>query len=208
MFSIKYSAIFIILFFFNFSTWAHVNLLNPKGGEIYLHGQIVNIEWMEVLNHNSQNWDILFSSDGGVTWDTVKSDIPISTMNYSWEIPNVITQTGRIKVVQDNVEVDYDDVSEDFTITSVTDVEDQLEVIKVNIFPNPITEFSIIEFENPESHSLTFTLYNSRGQLIRTLKEIKTNRIRLDLIDLSKGIYFYQLNSSKEFYASGNFIVQ
>ena len=75
---------------------AHVHLLNPNGGETYSAGEIIQIEWQEVIKHETLNWDILFSSDGGISWDTVKSNIPLSSMNYSWELPGISTQTGRI----------------------------------------------------------------------------------------------------------------
>ena len=187
---------------------AHVDLLNPNGGETYNPGQIIQIEWQEVLKHEPLNWDILFSSDGGVSWDTVKSNIPISTMNYSWELPNIVTLAGRIKIVQDNADVDYEDISDDFVISSVTGLNQPNEVKKVKVYPNPITDFSLIEIENPGNNSYTITVYNSRGQPIRTLQDIKTNRIPLELGNLSKGIYFFQLNSKTELYFKGNFIVQ
>jgi len=187
---------------------AHVDLLSPNGGETYNPGQIINIEWQEVLRHESLNWDILFSSDGGVNWDTVKSNIPLATMNYSWELPNITTLVGRIKIVQDNADADYEDISDDFVISSVTGFNQAHELNKVKIYPNPITDFSFIEFENPDNNSYTFTLYNMKGQQLRILKDIKTNRILLELKDLSKGIYFFQLNSDALSYSKGNFIVQ
>lgn len=208
MFSRRSSVIFILLLLIISPLKAHVDLQNPSGGEIFIPGQIVNIEWEEVLRHNSLNWDILFSKDGGVSWDTVKSNIPISTMNYAWELPYIVTQTGRIKVIQDNVEEDYEDVSEDFTISSVTGIDQQIEAERVKIYPNPISNLSYLEFDNPENYFHTLTLYNSRGQLVRIFKEIKTNRFQLDLKELSSGIYFYQLNSDKKLHSSGSLIVQ
>jgi hypothetical protein len=129
-------------------------------------------------------------------------------MNYSWELPNITTLLGRIKIVQDNVEADYEDISDDFVISSVTGFNQPDELNKVKIYPNPIIDFSFIEFENPDNNSYTFTLYNIRGQQLRILKDIKTNRIILELKDLSKGIYFFQLNSNTVLYSNGNFIVQ
>ena len=64
---------------------AHVDLLNLNGGEACNPGQIIQIEWQEVLRHEFLNWEILFSNDGDISWDTVKSNIPLNTMNYSWE---------------------------------------------------------------------------------------------------------------------------
>lgn len=208
MFQIRSSITFLFLFVIISPTAAHVDLLNPNGGETYNPGQIINIEWQEVLRHESLNWDILFSSDGGYSWDTVKSNIPITTMNYSWELPNITTLVGRIKIVQDNADADYEDISDDFVISSVTGFNQPDELYDVKIYPNPITDLSFIEFENPDNNSYTFTLYNMKGQQVRILKDIKTNKILLELKDLSKGIYFFQLNSNTVPYSKGNFIVQ
>ena len=95
---------------------AHVHLLNPNGGETYNPGEIIPIDWQEVIKHETLNW----ASDGGISWDTVKSNIPLSSMNYSWELPGISTQTGRIKIVQDNVNEDYEDISEDFNVLKPT----------------------------------------------------------------------------------------
>jgi len=187
---------------------AHVELLNPNGGETYNPGQIIQIEWQEVLRHDFLNWDILFSPDGGVSWDTVKSNIPLATMNYSWELPYINTSEGRIKIVQDNVEVDYIDSSEDFVISSVTGINHPGIYEENKIYPNPITDYSSIVFDNPGNNSYTLTVYNSRGQLIMTLQDIITNRIHLQLNDFSKGIYFYRLNSNTELHFRGNFMVR
>ncbi len=208
MFLRRSSIVFLFLLIIISPIAAHVDLLSPNGGETYNPGQIILIEWQEVIRHESLDWDILFSSDGGFSWDTVKSNIPITTMNYSWELPNIITLVARIKIVQDNVDADYVDISDDFVISSVTGFSQPGEVNNVKIYPNPITDFSLIEFENPGNNSYTFTLYNMKGQQLRILKDIKSNRILLELKDLSIGIYFFQLNSNSELYSRGNFIVQ
>lgn len=187
---------------------AHVHLLNPNGGETYNPGEIIQIEWQEVIRHETLNWDILFSSDGGISWDTVKSNIPLSSMNYSWELPGISTQTGRIKIVQDNVYEDYEDISDDFNISSVTGAFKPEKYEELKIYPNPITEYSLIEFDNPGKDPYNFTLYNSHGQLVRTLLNIRTNRIPLDPKNLPDGIYFFQLSSITELYLSGKFIIK
>ena len=187
---------------------AHVYLINPKGGETYDPGQIIQIEWQEVIKHDFLNWDILFSPDGGVSWDTVKSNIPLATMNYFWELPNISTSEGRIKIVQNNIDEDYEDVSGDFEISSVTGIKPQNENRKFNIYPNPVTKYSLIEFDNESNKTYAFTIYNIKGQKVRTIRDIRTNRIQLEIKDLTCGIYFFHLNSETGLYFKGNFIIQ
>jgi hypothetical protein len=187
---------------------AHVQLLNPLGGETLNPGNALSIQWREVQTHEPLNWDILFSSDGGLTWDTVKSNIPINTTTYSWLIPETETLKGQIKIVQDNVDVDYEDISENFVISSVTGIYTPIESNKINIYPNPLIDFLTIEYDNPGHESFTLTLYNTRGQLVRTITDISTNNIQIERKNLSIGLYFFQLNTRSEIYSVGNFIIQ
>ncbi len=61
------------------------------------------------------------------------------------------------------------------------------------LYPNPLTEHSILMFDNSENKHFTFSLYNIRGQLIRTTKNINTDNIVIDKEKLSSGIYFFRL---------------
>lgn len=109
--------IFIALMqFFAGSLLAHVELDNPLGGETFTVGQTVTIEWHIAIPHNTLNWDVLFSSDGGATWEFIQMDLPVGSLSYSWVVPNIITSLARVSVIQDNSGQDYQDESMNFTI--------------------------------------------------------------------------------------------
>ena len=109
--------IFIALMqFFAGSLLAHVVLDNPLGGETFTVGQTVTIEWHIAIPHNTLNWDVLFSSDGGATWEFIQMDLPVGSLSYSWVVPNIITSLARVSVIQDNSGQDYQDESMNFTI--------------------------------------------------------------------------------------------
>ncbi len=95
---------------------AHVALDYPLGGETFVVGQTITIEWHIVAHHNTLNWDLFFSPDGGVTWETIQLDIPTSQLSYEWEVPNIPTSQGRVRVFQDNEDTNYLDNSMDFVI--------------------------------------------------------------------------------------------
>ena len=187
---------------------AHVNLLNPKGGETFTPGNVATIEWQEIQSHETLNWDILFSGDGGITWDIVIEDLPVDTRNYTWTLPDITTSKGQIKIIQDNVGMDYEDVSQYFTISSVTGIVTQVESKKINFYPNPLTEFATLEYDNPGHEPFTLTLYNIRGQIMRQVPDITADQVRIEKRDLADGFYIFQLKSNKEIYSIGNFIVQ
>jgi hypothetical protein len=95
---------------------AHVELDNPLGGETFIVGQTVTIEWHIAIPHNTLNWDVLFSSDGGATWAFIQMDLPVGSLSYSWVVPDIITSQARVSVIQDNSGTDYQDESMNFTI--------------------------------------------------------------------------------------------
>lgn len=98
------------------SLQAHVELLYPQGGESFIANSTIEIEWFPSVPHDTENWDLLISEDGGITWDTLEANIHVDTLTFSWHVPsNASTQT-RIRVIQDNISTDYDDQSDNFSI--------------------------------------------------------------------------------------------
>lgn len=95
---------------------AHVELDNPLGGETFIVGQTVTIQWHIAIPHETLNWDVLFSSDGGATWEFIQMDLPLGSLSYSWVVPDIITSQARVSVIQDNSGQDYQDESMNFTI--------------------------------------------------------------------------------------------
>ena len=46
-----------------------------------------------------------------------------------------------------------------------------------NIYPNPFTESTTMEFHNPKNELFYLSMYNSIGKLMRPVKEIYSNRV-------------------------------
>jgi Multicopper oxidase len=101
-----------------FSARAHVAVDYPAGGETFTAGQTVNIQWQILISHNTLNWDLFFSSDGGTNWDTIQMDVPPGELSYQWTVPAIATTQGRVLVVMDNSGTDYQSASPNFTIES------------------------------------------------------------------------------------------
>ena len=64
------------------------------------------------------------------------------------------------------------------------------------LYPHPLTDQSKLVFDNHARSSFTFSLYNIRGQQIRTIKNITTDNIVINKDNLSSGIYLFQLKSN------------
>lgn len=187
---------------------AHVNLISPVGGEVFNAGETVNIQWEEVISHNTENWDLFFSGDGGITWNPIELDIAEDSLSYQWVVPDTPTSAGQIRIVMDNVGNDYEDISENFTISSTTSIFEKAEFYNLKVFPNPMTDKAVIIFANPDNEIQSLVLYNTKGQVVRELSSINSDQIIMNRNNLEKGVYFFQLRSKNEIRATGKIIIE
>jgi hypothetical protein len=107
---------FILLLGLSVSIHAHVALDYPQGGETFVEGTTIVIRWHIVAEHETLNWDLLFSSNGGADWEPILLNIQLDSLTYTWVIPSVFSSQCRVRVIQDNTGQDYYGTSEDFTI--------------------------------------------------------------------------------------------
>lgn len=108
----------IVLPFFYTGLHAHVELVFPQGGELFIANSTIEIEWFPTVPHNTENWDLLISANGGSTWDTLQGNIHVDTLTFSWLVPSTASTETRIRVIQDNVGTDYHDQSDNFSIVA------------------------------------------------------------------------------------------
>jgi hypothetical protein len=150
-----------------------VQLDYPVGGETFYVGEIVTVQWHILVQHNQEDWDLYFSSDGGMTYDPVVLDLPVEQLEYDWTVPDVLTEQGRIKIVQDNVGIDYSDSSGNFTIeegaTSAHGGELSPGAPVLAIRPNPFRRATTISYQLPTAGPVELVVYDRTGRRVRTL---------------------------------------
>lgn len=79
---------------------------------------------------------------------------------------------------------------------------------KISLFPNPASERFSIRFNNPTLLPHQVIIFNSLGQVVRTVKELKTEEIKIERENLPNGVYFYQLVQDKNLLNSGKLILK
>jgi len=108
---------------------AHPRLELPNGGESLEVGSVYSIQWQVLIQHETENWDLYYSNSGaGGPWIQIAADLdvgdpgPGSIHTYSWTVPNDVTTQARVRVVQDNLGNNYEDISNlDFAIVDDSD---------------------------------------------------------------------------------------
>jgi hypothetical protein len=89
--------------------------------------------------------------------------------------------------------------------------ENKFNIFKINNFPNPVSDETLITFHIPDSDFLTLDLFDSRGELVYLINrnhyyEKGINNISLNFSELPTGIYFLKF-SGKKFNANHKIIV-
>ncbi len=201
--------IYLLTFFLTLlltpSARAHVELNYPEGGETFTAGDTILIQWTEVQSHVTLNWEIWFSPDASNTWIEVSNNIPISAREYEWIVPNIKTEKGRIRVVQNNdEEQDYEDVSANFTIELPQSIRENIPWISaVKILPNPANDVCKLSFNLLKPGKTEIVAIDPNGKLMNHLSYPILNAGK-QLISISTenwpaGTYFIQVRSGEAF---------
>jgi photosystem II stability/assembly factor-like uncharacterized protein len=164
---------------------------------IDISGNLPNIPVNDIEIPQGQNDDYLFAAldggvyftkDGGVNWDYVGVNIPlvtISDLEIDYDNQKLIAGTFSRSMYSydiswiDNLGVDFTGIGDN-------------NKLELSFYPNPVV--SQITINTPQKG--TFKLFNINGEIVLQ-KNIINQNTTIDVSNLSKGIYFYQLNNNK-----------
>jgi len=177
------------------SLYAHVELDNPKGGETFVSGSIVTVQWHITIAHVTLNWDLLYSLDGGTTWEYIQEDIPPGQLSFQWHVPGEASSQARISIIQDNEGQDYQDESNNFTIQSTTSVP-TIPGNDLQLYPNPVNDFLNVDLSNNLYWPAKLELFTASGNSVFKIPDAgKTTRIAVNAY--SSGLYFLCIETSQ-----------
>ena len=161
-----------------------------------LENNIVKLTWTTETEINNDYFTIERSRDG-VNFETVevvesKNGNSNITLNYTLNdnYPYKGVSYYRLK------QTDNDGKSEYFKTVSVN-VNSAFE--NVAVYPNPVTGNGYLSFKSSSEKDQTITIYDVAGRLVFSKKyiiEIGDNKITLETINLTKGMYFIRMDDS------------
>jgi hypothetical protein len=79
-------------------------------------------------------------------------------------------------------------------------------VPQVKVTPNPFSAETELSFSNPNSSNYILTIQDLSGRVVKTVTNIRKDKIRLNWDGIDKGIYFFRLAGEQEF--TGTLVVQ
>ena len=172
-----FSAVFLLSVAWINSSTAHVDLLDPKGGETFVPGENFTISWEVRVEHETISFDLYFSPDSGETWQELAS-LPVDQFEYQWTVPDIETEQAQIRIVQDNVDnvgSDYTAISSNFRISVVTAVEEPRGYPTAfeffSNYPNPFQSVTTIEFALPHHNHVSLEIYSVHGVKVAALMD-------------------------------------
>lgn len=71
----------------------------------------------------------------------------------------------------------------------------EYKTIDFSIYPNPASEFINVKLNNQSNENAQIRIYNNLGKLCKT-KNIKSNQEKIDIQNLTRGIYLIKLETS------------
>ena len=117
-------------------------------------------------------------------------------------IANAIDKNGGLYVLGEYAmtAIHYIDSN---TPVSINERNPTLDDSKVNIYPNPVTTFTTIEYNLSETGNMSIFIYDILGKVVKTIPAKDyysgTNKIRIDLSEQYSGIYFCKINAKENY---------
>ena len=78
----------------------------------------------------------------------------------------------------------------------------------VKIYPNPVENVSVIEWDNTKNESYSIEFYNMLGEKQKVVKNIKSNKFEIHKNNFSSGVYICKLINKKNEIKQGRFVVK
>ncbi len=79
--------------------------------------------------------------------------------------------------------------------------------MNVNVYPNPVTDFATVEFENASGIAHSFSVYDMAGRSVVVINNIYESSLQFERSGLQGGVYIYRLTNENGAVAEGKLIL-
>jgi hypothetical protein len=179
-------------------------------------GYVQGVPWLAWVHDANQGYDDM-GTPGDTADDTTKANggITPQTGGYGWSyiIDNKLASVVGNDTSRGTIDLAF---SESIDTSKVTSVSEQFDVSLIKDFslsqnyPNPFNPTTVIKYKIPIDSQVRLRVYNSLGQLVRTLssgfKKAGSYEITFRSDNLASGVYIYEL-STDNFYDSKKMVL-
>lgn len=157
---------------------------------------------------NNDMYCIKTDNVGGLEWDNT---FPLGVISEAYSVQQ--TSDGGYILLGYTIDSTYGSNSDMYLVKingmgSVSVYEEGLSALELRAYPNPFTEYTTIELNDPDNREFALELRNSQGQLVRSISQVTEGRIRIERAGLASGLYFFRVVNEDQVVAGGKLVVQ
>jgi hypothetical protein len=182
-----------------------ITVTSPNGGEVWTEAESHPVTWTSSGLTSTDNVDIYYSTDFGVSWTVITSSVSATAGTIDWTIPKLTQQTNSALV-----RIRY---TADLTVKDQSDNQFTIKVLTSGAVPGAITGTSALQlfgnFPNPFATSTTLRwvqagagdvgvrIYDASGRVVRQYdagrREAGEQHLELRAGELPSGVYQYEV---------------
>jgi hypothetical protein len=129
---------------------------------------------------------------------------------YFWNYPQTDTLLVKFKFASDNIQTNKEGWMIDnlwFSYNLGIGISETSESNDYFISPNPFYDQTTLSFPSV-SDKTTFTLYNTNGQLVKTIDNITGGQLTIHRDNLATGLYYFMLRTNDSIIATGKLLTE
>jgi hypothetical protein len=151
-----------------------VRVLSPNGGETFHPDSSEFIRWQTFHPPRCDSLSLFYSIDYGRTYNLITSSLSGNDTSYLWTVPNVSSDSCKIKIIAYGPGWQYDESDGVFSITSTGIMEIAMDFVPamtlgVRVNPNPAKTKVTICYSLSAEGKISLQLYDISGRLVKTL---------------------------------------
>jgi len=183
-----------------------VRILSPNGGETFHPDSQELIQWQTFHPPRCDSMSLFYSIDNCRTYQSIIHGLQSTDTSYLWTVPNVNSDSCKIKIIAYGPGWQYDESDGIFSIMSSGITEIALlplaMTLGIKVYPNPAKALSMIRYSLPNEGKITLQLYDISGRTIKTLvdenKYAGNYSVTLNSQTLPAGVYFLSLQTESK----------
>jgi len=132
--------------------------------------------------------------------------------NTSVGLPSTIEGSGTSVssgLITNNINLSFiSQITGDTLICSTVGMTESEKPSSIRVYPNPLTDIAIIEFESANADKYILDLHSSKGQRVMHINNIIDGHVEIRRGNLASGLYFFQLRTDGQIIATGKMIIE
>lgn len=99
-------------------------------------------------------------------------------------------------------------VADGLSFTSADDIQENINNKPWTLNPNPFIDHTWLKFKNSGHEKFVLKIYDTNGQLVKTIDNIYTDKVKIEKDNLTNGLYFFKLYNYEMIIVSGKLMIK